>query len=70
MVNVQQDRNYLYFNFHEFLINIHNAIGVYVLYTRSVTSERNFGTLIKVNHLCVLSDNCSARLNLFTSKIS
>jgi len=46
------------------------AISVYVLYTRSVTTERNFGTLVKVNRLCVLSKYCSARSKLLISQIS
>jgi len=66
---VQHGRNYLYLNFHEFSINTFEAISVYVLYTRSITSERNFGTLAKVNRLCVLSRYCSARLKLLISQI-
>jgi len=67
---VQHGRNYLYLNFHEFSINTFEAISVYVLYTQSVISERNFGTLVKVNRLCVLSKYCSAMSKLLISQIS
>jgi len=67
---VQHGRNCLYLNFYEFSINEFEAISVYVLYTRSVTTERNFGTLVKVNRLCVLSKYCSARSKLLISQIS
>jgi len=67
---VQQDRYYLYLKYHEFLANPYGVSSDYVSYARSLTSERNFGTLVKVNCLCVLSEKCSTRTNLLTSQIS
>ena len=36
---------------------------------RSATSERNFGTLVKVSCLFDLSEHCSARSKLVASKL-
>ena len=52
---VQQVRNYLYLNFYKVWMNIRGAIRVFrngtdfrtTFSIRSVTSERNFGTLVK-----------------------
>jgi hypothetical protein len=77
---VQQGRNYPYLNFHRSAVILYGTVSVNcnstnflifeLFYTRSTTSERNFGTLSKVNRLCVLSENCSGESKLLVSQFS
>ena len=72
---VQGVRNYLHVEFQQGTINAREVIAVFcncidcaTLFF--LTSERNLKTLVKVNRLSKLIDNCSGNSKLFACRIS
>ena len=75
MIIVQEIQNYLHVEFQQGTINAREVIAVFcncidcaALFF--LTSERNLKTLVKVNRLSKLIENCSGSVKLFSYKIS
>ena len=72
---VQEFQNYLHVDFQQGTINAYEVIAVFcncidcaaLLF---LTSERNLKTLVKVNRLSKLIENCSRGSKLFACRIS